>query len=285
MHRTILTLFIAGLAISANVSAQPTARSLIFAGDASPLGDVPGRPGLVFSESASVASLAVSPDGGAWAALWTVFDGPDILSSIVSGDHNAIDYVWVQNDLFPGLGYTVDRRPDESISINNAGQFSATVVALGGTTQDRQRIVRYNPGTGEYDELARGGGTITGLGASIPGAEGERYPSAAFTSGTSLNDGRIAISARGTRSILPSDQDELLLLTGVRPGDDVSLVVQAGVLVPSSQSGGAADVLTDIDDEVYFTGDGSSSILTGSLARGPGLTEVVVVDGQAVYEV
>lgn len=281
LHRRWLVSFALPVAFLSTAQGQPEARALLFGDPSSPLAQVPGQPGVLFSEAAATASLAVSPSGQRWAAIWGSSNATGTINNIIWGDQNGITGVFSQGELFPGLAYTIDRRPDESLSINEAGDIAATVVALGGSTLDRQRIVRRHAASGLWTEVARGDGVIPGLGLSIPGAEGERYPSAAFTSGTILDDGRIAISARGTRSILSSTDDELLLLSG----DPVTLLAQGGVLVPTNQTNGATDVLTDIDDEVFTSRDGSSYLLTGDLARASGQTEVVVVNGEAVYEV
>lgn len=265
------------MATGAFAGSQPP-RALIFTEAGNPLGLVPGRTDGRRFTSFTLSGMSISPDGDRWTMTAASSDGPS-LSFVLSGTAaSGISTVATQNEVLPGLGFAFDRTPADHLKINNRGDVAFSMVALGGTASNREMMVRYNGASNDYSLIARADNVIPGLDLSVPGATGERYGST-INAGTIFDDGRIAFIARSTRSGLPSDRDDFMLISG----DPVTVLAQTGVFVPSDQRNGATDALVGLDTRAQMSANGQSYLLTGSLNRTTN-PSVVVVNGRAVLE-
>lgn len=252
-------------------------RALIFTEAGNPLGLVPGRTDGRRITSFSTGELAFSPNGRRWVMTANSTDGVPTMTLLLSGDTKAVRTVAVTDEPLPGLGLAFDRRPD-TLAINNSGRFAFGMTVLGGSAIDRVMIADYDPGTGSYGKVARADEPIPGLELSIPAAAGERYGSQ-LTLGGVLADGRVGLLAGGTRGNLPSDRDDLLLISG----DAVTVVAQTMVTVPRGQAAGRRDALASIERRPSFAPYGGRHALAGKLDRS-GQPTVQVVNGRVVLE-
>jgi hypothetical protein len=278
----VLATFLALLSLQAAAGGAlaQTPRALLYTEPGHPLSLIPGHnPGLAIN-SFSIGYLAYSPNGRRWVVSGVARNGVGSSPSptvVLAGDDSGIRQAIVQNVPMPGSGLAFAVSPT-SLAINDAGDFAFNSSVTGGSSINRVFVARCRAATGLCDVAARQDSPIPGLASVLPGAAGERYGSLITVMGV-MPDGRVAMLAENTSGPLASDQDELMLIEG----DPVRLLAQAGVLVPSGQAAGGAEVLINMDRRLGIDADGSRWIVGGQL-NGTGFPDVVVLNGGVVLQ-
>ncbi len=272
-------IFITSLAAAVGaLAASP--RALLYTEQDHPRAAIPGHnPGLQI-DSLSVGLLAYSPNGRRWVATGRARNGvaPVINPTVViAGDETGIRQALLQNVPMPGSGVAFATNPG-SVAVNDAGDFAFGSNVTGGTSSDRVFVARCWAATGLCDVVARQNGVIPGLGSVIPGATGERYGSITTLVGV-MPDGRVAMLAENTTGPLNSNSDEMLLIEG----NPVRVLAQGGVLVPTGQAGGGAEVLINMDRRFGIDADASNWIVGGQL-NGTGFPDVFVRNAAVVLQ-
>jgi hypothetical protein len=254
-------------------------RALLYTEENHPRAAIPGHnPGLAI-DSFSIGILAYSPNGRQWVVTGVARNGvggtrPTV---VLAGNENGIRQAVVQNVPMPGSGLAFSSNPT-SVAINDAGDFAFSSNVTGGTASNRVFVARCRSATGLCDVAARQNSAIPGLGSVLPGATGERYGSV-NTVVSVLPDGRVAMLAENTSGPIMSGKDELLLVEG----DPVQVLAQSGVLVPSGQPAGGAELLVNMDRRFGMNADGSDWIVGGQL-NGTGFPNVFVRSGRVVLQ-
>ncbi len=267
------------LTLATGVALASPPKALLFTAPDHPLSFIPGHnPGLAIN-SFSIGRLAYSPNGLRWVVSGVARNGPGGTSPtvVLAGDTSGIRQALVQNVPMPGSGLAFSVAPT-SVAINDAGDFAFSSNVTGGSASDRVFVARCRAATGLCDVAARQNNLIPGLGSVLPGATGERYGSVLTLTGIKP-DGQVVLLAENTSGPLSSDKDELLLVEG----DPVQLLAQVGVLVPSGQAAGGAEVMINFDRRMGMNANAGSWILGGQL-NGTGAPDVFVRDGAVVLQ-
>lgn len=275
LHSAVVSAVVGTILPGASLAQAPgaTPRALLFTEAGTLPSLLPGRSDGAAVDSFSLGELHVGPQGQAWVITAGTTHG----LAIISGDRTEVRTVAMQDEPLPGLGLAFDRNPDLPRT-NDQGRFAFGMVILGGSAIDRVAIAAYDPETQTYGLVARQREPIPGIDVDIPDAAGELWGSSLNPSAV-LPDGRVALVARSTSGPLPTDRDEMLLVAG----DPVDVLAQLGVLVPGGQDGGGAFVLNDLNRRAWLSADGSSWLISGSVAAAAN-DDVVVVDGDVVMQ-
>lgn len=273
-------LSLSGLSLSGASAAMAAApRGLLFTEPGHPLSLVPGRDDGMAISSFSIGRVAYSPSGRHWVitASSTATASSPAVQLLFSGTPRGVATTALQNVPLPGLGLAFLSNPD-LLAINDSGDFAFGMQVAGGTPSDRVMIARYSSAGQQYASVARQNDVIVGLEQSVPGSAGEKYGSGLSVAGV-LADGRVAFVAESTSGVLPTEQDEFLLVEGT----PVTVLAQAGALVPGGQAGGGTAVLGNLERRASLAADASHWLVSGQLDAGA-FPDVVVVNSRVVLE-